>query len=73
MPSIFILLDSAKLQADCATVFFIDEFVLFEYLGVHVFTDSVNAMLCWTSFGLIGDCLLQDIFYRLSCKSKGSN
>ena len=46
MPSIFILLDSAKLQADCATVFFIDEFVLFEYLGVHVFTDSVNAMLC---------------------------
>ena len=46
MPSILILLDSAKLQADCATVFFIDEFVMFEYLGVHVFTDRVKAILC---------------------------
>ena len=36
MTSFFILLDSSKLQADCSNVFFTDEFVLFEYQGVHV-------------------------------------
>ena len=46
MTSFFISLDSAKLQADSATFFLTDEFVLFKYIGVDVFTDSVNAILC---------------------------
>ena len=58
--SIFISLDSAKLQADYATVFFNDNIVLFEYLGVNVFTDSLKAILCLTSSRLIIDCTTQN-------------
>ena len=63
MTSIFISLDSAKLQADYATVFFNDNIVLFEYLGVNVFTDSLKAILCLTSSRLFKDCMPQDYFW----------